>query len=134
MRARTESCTCPCCHSGLFSMVDRIERLLGARNGVGHRYLLVCENCGAESAPFFIMPAGDMEGTVTGKLGQVIEMDKLELVMPKVKDEQLIGWSNCAKCSEPLPLNDTAMLMPDNKMLCLKGFNAVAQRYGPKET
>lgn len=81
MRARTESCTCPCCHSGMFSVVDRMERMdvNGARQLVGHRYTVVCEKCGAESAPFFIMPAGDKEGTITGTLGQSIKMGEEEL-------------------------------------------------------
>ncbi|MBU1767959.1 MAG: hypothetical protein KJ648_07645 [Candidatus Omnitrophica bacterium] len=100
----------------MFSMVDRLERmdisssrmsrprlLLAATNSStscppvsgrpGHRYTLVCENCGAESAPFFILPAGAIEGTVTGEVGQVIEMDKLELERLPEADQQPITRS-----------------------------------------
>jgi hypothetical protein len=65
----------------MFSMVDRLERLHlnGAQQLVGHRYTVVCEKCGAESAPFFLLPAGDAEGTVTGVLGQSIAMGEKEI-------------------------------------------------------
>jgi hypothetical protein len=103
--AREEHATCTKCHAGLFSVIDRLERFdPDARSYVrtAHVYRLVCENCGQETEPFLVLRRGDSEGTVTGTLGESIQMDtdNPEHAPKLVPAGELRPGCDCKTCRE----------------------------------